>query len=89
MDFLLKKVKLAVLHATEMEMWKTFPFYRTLNVPGFIYHLLDTTSAGNLEIEAICESAERNIQTKLQVEEPNREKLGKPTNQSHLNNLQI
>ena len=38
------------------------------------------------QIEASCDSAKRNIQAKL-AEESNREKLGKPTNPSNLNNL--
>ncbi|MEC8043259.1 MAG: hypothetical protein VX130_01550 [Verrucomicrobiota bacterium] len=54
---------------------------------GVFLSSLKTTSAGNLEIEAICESAERNIQTKLQVEEPNLERLGNPTNRVPLEQL--
>ena len=48
---------------------------------------MEATTGGKLEIEVICESARRNIQTKLQVEEPNLEKLGKPTNQVPLEQL--
>ena len=54
-------------------------FRRDPECPGVYLSSLDTTVAGKLEIEAICESAQRNIKTVLQVEEPNREKLGKPT----------
>ena len=55
--------------------------------PGVYLSFLETTVAGNLEIEATCDSAERNIQAILQVEEPNREKLGKPTNPIPLEQL--
>ena len=62
-------------------------FRRDTECPGVYLSSLDTTVAGNLEIEAICESAQRNIQTVLQVEEPNREKLGKPTSPAALMQL--
>ena len=55
--------------------------------PGVYLSSLEATTAGKLEIEVMCESAERNIQTKLQVEELNLEKLGKPTNQVPLEQL--
>jgi len=55
--------------------------------PGVYLSSLEAIVAGNLEIEATCESAERNIQTILQVEEPNREKLGKPTSPVPLEQL--
>ena len=55
--------------------------------PGVYLSSLEATTAGNLKIDVICESVERNIQTKLQVEEPNLEKLGKPTNQVPLQQL--
>jgi hypothetical protein len=55
--------------------------------PGVFLSSLEATTGGKLEIEVICESAGRNIQTKLQVEEPNLEKLGKPTNQVPLEQL--
>ena len=55
--------------------------------PGVYLSSLEATTAGNLEIEAICESAERNIQTELQVEESNRERLGRPTDPVPLEQL--
>ena len=55
--------------------------------PGVYLSSLEAATVGNLEIEAICESVDRNIQTKLQVDEPNLEKLGKPTNQVPLEQL--
>ena len=55
--------------------------------PGVFLSSLEATTAGNLEVEAICEAAERTIQTELQVEESNRERLGKPTNRVPLEQL--
>ena len=55
--------------------------------PGVFLSTLETTIAGDLQIEASCKSAKRNIQAKLQVEESNREKLGKPTNPVQLEQL--
>ena len=55
--------------------------------PGVFLSTLETTMAGDLQIEASCDSAKRNIQAKLQVEESNREKLGKPTNPVQLEQL--
>ena len=55
--------------------------------PGVYLSSLEAATAGNLEVEAICEAAERNIQTELQVEESNRERLGKPTNPVPLEQL--
>ena len=55
--------------------------------PGVYLSSLEAATVGNLEIEAICESVDRNIQTKLKVDEPNLEKLGKPTNQVPLEQL--
>lgn len=55
--------------------------------PGVYLSTLEVTTAGNLEIEAISESGEREIKTKLQVEELNRERLGKPTNPISLEQL--
>ena len=86
MGFLLKKVQLKALQDTQMGMWKTFPFCKTLNARGLSF-ILGNNGCGNLEIEATCESAKRNIQTILQVEEPNREKLGKPTSPVPLEQL--
>ena len=62
-------------------------FLQDPECPGVYLSSLETTVAGNLEIEATCESAKRNIQTILQVEEPNREKLGKPTSPVPLEQL--
>ena len=62
-------------------------FRRDPECPGVYLSSLEATTAGNLEIEAICESVERNIRTILQVEKPNLEKLGKPTNQVPLEQL--
>ena len=62
-------------------------FLQDPECPGVYLSSLEATVAGNLEIEATCESAKRNIQTILQVEEPNREKLGKPTSPVPLEQL--
>ena len=62
-------------------------FLQDPECPGVYLSSLEATVAGNLEIEAICESAKRNIQTILQVDEPNREKLGKPTSPVPLEQL--
>ena len=70
----------------QMETWKTFLFAKTQNVQEFFYRPWKPQQE-QAEIEVICESAGRNIQTKLQVEEPNLEKLGKPTNQVPLEQL--
>ena len=87
MDFLLKGVKLSEQQGMQMGMWKIFSFEQILNAPGFFLSTLETTMAGDLQIEASCKSAKRNIQAKLQVEESNREKLGKPTNPVQLEQL--
>ena len=55
--------------------------------PGVYLSTLVATTAGNLEIEAMSESVDREIKTKLQVEELNRERLGKPANPISLEQL--
>ena len=85
MDFLLKR-EVSGIQDMQMEMWKIFPFGQTLTTWSLSI-VFEATTAGNLEVEAICESAERNIQTELKVEESNRERLGKPTNPVPLEQL--
>lgn len=62
-------------------------FKKDPDCSGVFLASIQTTSPGDLSIEAICESAEKSIKTSLLVGELNREKLGNPTNPVPLQQL--
>jgi uncharacterized membrane protein len=62
-------------------------FKKDPDCSGVFLASIQSTSSGDLSIEAICESAERSIKTSLLVGELNREKLGNPTNPVPLQQL--